>query len=332
MRIEEIGEDGLIKRIQKRINPANNKVIVGIGDDAAVLETRSDKLLLLTTDMLVEGVHFIRGKISYRDLGYKSLAVNLSDIAAMGGIPLYAVISLALPCDFEVEDVDAYYEGLEEVAADFGVVVVGGDMTSSPRDMVINIAVVGQVGKGKMVLQNGAKEGDLIAVTGKLGGSAAGLCVLLNPHIGFPSPWREEALNKHYRPFPRVKEGHLLANTGKVNAMKDISDGLAREADIIAQASGKMLVLDAEKVPISPCVLEISRVLKKDPLEMAVQGGEDYELLFTFAPEDSRILSEVADKNGFSLYVIGKVCPGQGVFLEQGGKRELLVFKGYEHF
>ncbi len=332
MEISKIGEVDLIARIQRRFFENNNQLEVGIGDDSAAVQTEPDKLLLITTDMLVEGNHFLRGSISYKDLGYKSLAVNFSDIAAMGGVPRHAVISLALPPDLQIEEFDNFYDGIQEMASIYSVAVVGGDITSSSLGMVINITVTGQVDKERVLLQSGAKAGDLIAVTGNLGGSEAGLAVLLNPDVSFPSSVQEKALERHFRPMPRVKEGLTFSSTGKIHAMKDISDGLAKEINTIANSSGVKAVLDAARIPISPFASEICQILDKNPLEMAVQGGEEYELIFTFATRDYEMLSDIASKNNFALHVIGSIETGEGVFIKIGKKNEPLFFKGYEHF
>jgi thiamine-monophosphate kinase len=333
MEISKIGEVDLIARIQRRFSGGkDDQLKIGIGDDAAAVLSEPGKLLLLTTDMLVEGNHFLRGSISYKDLGYKSLAVNLSDIAAMGGYPGYAVVSLALPPDLKLQEFDSFYDGIQEVALNYGVAVIGGDITSSKLGMVINITVAGYAGKEKIIRQNGAEPGDLIAVTGALGASQAGLLTLLYPEIDFPTEAREKALNKHYRPVPRLKEGLILANTEKIHAMKDISDGLAKEINTIAHSSGVMAVVDAARIPISPGAVEIGQILKKNPLEMAVQGGEEYELLFTFAARDYEALYDIAYKNNMSISLIGRVEEGEGVFIEIDGQNEPLFFKGYQHF
>lgn len=332
MKLREIGESKLIERIQRRFPARRRNTLVSIGDDAAVVRVGEEKVFLLTTDMLIEGTHFIRGTISYPDLGYKSLAVNLSDIAAMGGTPLHALISLALPPDMSLEDVEAFYDGVQELAGEFGVEVVGGDITSSSVGMIINVTVTGEVESYQPALQNGAREGDLVAVTGELGASVAGLSILLNEQLSFPPLMKEQALAKHYRPFPRVREGRQLVGTGKIHAMKDISDGLAKEVNLITRSSGKMAVLYAEKIPVSPCATEIGNILGQSPIEMALQGGEDYELVFTFPAAARDLLANIALQHGFSIHVVGEILPGEGVFLEWHGKRKVLPPGGYEHF
>lgn len=332
MRLKDIGETEIIKRIEKRFSPSGPRAVLGIGDDAAVLRIDGRKLCLITTDMLVEGTHFIPGTISFYDLGYKALAVNLSDIAAMGGTPLHALVSLGLSPDTALKELDAFYDGLQELAKMFAVDVVGGDMTSNRQGMVINITVTGETENEHLVLQSGAREGDLIAVTGEVGASDAGLKILLNSQVDFPPLARNTALSKHYRPFPRVREGRELARTGRVHAMKDISDGLAKEVNTIALSSGKMAVLYADKIPLSPCVLDVAGILKLDALEMALRGGEDYELVFTFAADDFHTISKISLNYGFPMHIIGEIHAGEGVFLESQGQRKRLLPEGYEHF
>ena len=332
MKIARVSETDLIVRIQKRFGNKKPQCGIEIGDDAAAVQNESDKLLLLATDILVEGNHFIRGQISFEDLGYKAMAVNLSDIAAMGGTPAYVLISLGLPPDLKLAEFDQLYDGIQEAALKYGVKVVGGDITSSKFGMVINVSITGYADKGKVISQDGAKPGDLIAVTGKLGGSLAGLLTLMNPNLELDPDIRAKALDKHYRPTPRVKEGVLLAATGKIHAMKDISDGLAKEINTIANTSGVKAVVDAAKIPVSPFAEEIARLLNKDPLEMAIQGGEEYELLFTFASKDYNLLNELANRHKISMHLIGQIEEGDGVLIEASDKIEPLHFKGYQHF
>lgn len=332
MRLTEIGETGLIQRIQSRLNLFSPRTVLGIGDDAAAVQGNGEMLSIVTTDMLVEGSHFIWGKISPHDLGYKSLAVNLSDIAAMGGRPLHAVVSLGLPPHLPVEDIDAFYDGMQELALSHGMDIIGGDITASPLGFVISVTVIGEVNPAHLITQSGAQEGDLVAVTGELGGSAAGLAVLLNEQVEFPAPTRELALTKHFRPLPRVKAGLELAATGKLHAMKDISDGLAKELNTIATASNKMIIVKAEAVPISPAALVVGAELDRDPMLMALQGGEDYELLFTFSPGDWEVIRTTCQRLDVPVHVIGQVGPGQGVYIEKEGLRARLTFCGYSHF
>lgn len=332
MEISAIGETDLIAIVQQRFNKRSPEGEIWIGDDAAAVAGEPDKLLLLTTDMLVEGNHFLKGSISYGDLGYKSLAVNLSDIAAMGGSPHYALISLGLPADLKLKEFDHFYAGVEELAISYGIEVIGGDITSSKLGMIISITVAGYADKDKIICQDGAQPGDLIAVTGKLGGSQAGLLALLNPSLVLPTGIREKALKRHCRPMPRVKEGILLADTQKIHAMKDISDGLAKEINTIANYSRVKAVIYAASLPISPLALDIGRILHRSPSEMALQGGEEYELVFTFAATNFDSLREMANENQMDISVIGRIESGEGVFTEIDGQNEPLYFKGYQHF
>ena len=332
MKLNEIGEIGLIQRITNRLNSVNQRTVLGIGDDAAVVEVSGNKLLVITTDMLVEGSHFIWEKISARDLGYKSLAVNLSDVAAMGGKPLHAVVALGLPSSLQVEDIDAFYDGMEELASRYGVDIIGGDITASPSSLVVSLTVVGEVDPAHLVTQAGAAEGDLVAVTGELGSSAAGLAILLNELPRVSSPARELALTRHLRPQPRVEAGQELAATGRVHAMKDISDGLAKELNTIATASKKMILIKAETIPVSPAAAAVAIELGQDPLPMALTGGEDYELVLTFSRGEWELIRTICQKLDVPVHVIGEVMTGEGVFLEKSGVRTRLTPGGYSHF
>ncbi len=332
MKLSDIGETSLIQRIASRLKFHHARTVLGIGDDAGVVKVDGNKLLIVTTDMLIEGTHFIWGKILPRDLGYKSLAANLSDIAAMGGKPLHAVVALGLPDNLRVEEVDGFYEGIEELALKYEVDILGGDITSSPSGLVVGLTVLGEVDPANLVTQSGAKDGDLIAVTGSLGASAAGLALILNDLREISRRVRQMALQKHLRPQPRVEVGQALAATRKVHAMKDISDGLAKELNTMAAASGKMFLIRAEDIPLSPATLEIAPLIGEDPLSMALKGGEDYELVFTFDGKERNLIEKTCQDLGVPVHVIGEVMPGKGVFIENAGIRTKLAPGGYSHF
>ncbi|WP_088555250.1 thiamine-phosphate kinase, partial [Calderihabitans maritimus] len=221
MKVADLGEFGIIERIQKNFSTSSPRIRVGIGDDAALIQVEPDKLQVLTTDMLVEGVHFSRKTAAPQQIGYKSLAVNISDVAAMAGIPVCAVVSLALPPDTPVEFVDGFYQGFARCAEENGVELVGGDTVSCPDRVIINVSLLGEVEPGVYRLRSGAQAGDLIAVTGELGGSAAGLKCLLQAgekHL----PWVQAVRKRHLEPVPRLREGRFLGNCKAVTALNDI--------------------------------------------------------------------------------------------------------------
>lgn len=325
MKLKELGEFGLIDLLKKDCIVEPKNVIVGIGDDAAVLKTEIGLYQLISTDMLIEGVHFDLAFISPFQLGYKSLAVNLSDIAAMGGKPTQVVISIALPAKTTSEFVLQLYEGMKAIASEFGVNIVGGDTVASLGGIAINVSVLGEVLPRYLQKRSSAKVGDFVAVTGYLGDSAAGLEVLQKHQ-----EHKQEALVKaHLMPVPQVKAAQVLAMYA--NSMNDISDGIASESMEIAHASNVGMRIFAEKVPLSSSLLSAKTFLEKEPIEYALYGGEDYQLLFTIAPE--KFIKLQNEKLDFKVSVIGEVTEEMDVLLVKGeGTIVKLEAKGYNHF
>ncbi len=330
--LRDLGERGLIERIRRRVALADPAVLVGIGDDAAVLRWTGGTLLA-TTDTLLEDVHFRRGTASLRDVGAKALAVNLSDIAAMGGEPRFALLALAAPPATPVADIDDLYTGLEEIAAAHGVTLVGGDTCAAPDRLVLTLTVLGRV-DGAPLRRAGARPGDAILVTGTLGASAAGLATLERGGLTL-SPEALGILHRaHRRPTPRVREGQLIRASGAATAMIDLSDGLATDLGHLARESGVGATVWLAAVPIADATREAARVLGLEAWHWAVSGGEDYELLFTAAPDRAEALAaRVAADTGTPVSVIGEVrALGDGVrFLDAAG-RVVPVAAGFDHF
>ncbi|MDH7480089.1 MAG: thiamine-phosphate kinase [Syntrophomonadaceae bacterium] len=330
MLIREIGEFGLIGRLMggRSLPPG---VIRGAGDDAAVLQISRDSRLLVTGDMLVEGTHFLRDQASFFDLGYKLLAVNLSDIAAMAGIPRFAVVFLGLPADLTVEAVEELYRGLQYLADRHRVAIVGGD-TVRCQLLTLGLTLLGEGKPSQVLLRSGARAGDLLAVTGTLGGSAAGLAVVLG-QVAVEEESAREALAAHYRPQPRVEEGLRLGLLKSVGAMIDISDSLASEVAHLCRESGVGAELWGEAVPIAPEVPRIAQELGQSPLHLALYGGEDYELLFAVNPAGwERVKAEMAEL-GTPVTAIGKFTASPGkIELVVSGQRQPLAGNGYDHF
>lgn len=337
MRLSEIGEFGLIRRLAKNVARGPG-VIEGIGDDACVLDIGGDQVLLVTIDMLVEGTHFSRG-ISPRRLGWKALAVGLSDIAAMGGMPGYFLVSLAIPQSVSVEYVDELYQGMLDLASRFGVSLVGGDTVRSDA-IVIDVTVLGQASRADVLLRSGARPGDLMLVTGHLGDSAAGLELLLKPAALDVIPARDAScadalIRAHTEPIPRVAESQAIVRTGGATAMIDISDGLTSEIHHICERSSVGARIWAERVPVSVEARALARTLDKDPLSWALDGGEDYELLFTARPGMvEEICKAVKEATGTDVTVIGEVLPlGEGIALiHEDGTAERIDAGGFNHF
>lgn len=330
MRVRSIGEFGLIERIKKWVTPDDSSVVVGIGDDAAVVEDRPDLYRLITTDAFVEGVHFRREFATPWQIGWKAMAANLSDIAAIGGEPRWAVVSVAFSETISVEEVEELYRGMNAVCSPFGCSIVGGDTSFSPDRMLISIAVIGEVEKERLTLRKGAKIGDAICVTGELGGSEAGLQVLKEK-----GPTDEDVVRRHLEPRPRLREARTMGEVGRIHAMIDISDGLSSEIHHICRESRVGARLFAAKIPICPGAREIARKVGRSPMDYALGGGEDFELLFTLCPgEVERVRSHLLNNIRTPVAVIGEIVElRKGVVLvgEDGREREMPQ-SGYQHF
>jgi thiamine-monophosphate kinase len=323
MKVSELGEFGLIDLLAQLAGGGDERLLIGIGDDAAAWHGDAS-IQLATVDSFIEGVHFPPGIAPWKELGGKALAVNLSDIAAMGGVPRYALVSLALPEDTEVEDVTALYKGMLGLARQYGVTIVGGDISSAPL-VAITITVLGASPKKQLLTRSTARPGELIAVTGYLGAAAAGLEVLTKK-LKF-DPKATELFKKAFlNPSPRIAEGQLLVEQGVKTAI-DISDGLLADLGQIAKASKVGSRIEAERVPIEPMV---KAALGEKALELALAGGEDYELLFT-APAE--VIERVKKAASCPITVIGEIVAGDGVsVVDRQGKPISVGRAGWEHF
>ncbi len=343
MQLKEIGEFGLIDRIKNIVATSSAELIVGIGDDAAAFRTSSDLLTLLTTDVLIEDVHFKLDYFTFQQLGWRALAVNLSDIAAMGGSPKYAVFSLGLPEKIRVEAVEEFYRGAKELGDKFQTAVIGGDTTQSPDRLFISVTVVGEVEEEKLMRRSGARVGDTVFVTGTLGGARAGLQLLEsnnNPPLKGGVPSRAASkhgvlIEKHLTPQPRINEARFLVQNFPIHSMIDISDGLASEINHICKHSGVGALLNAHEIPIDSASKETADFFKEKALDYALNGGEDFELLFTGPQEVANELQKrFRDKFGFECSKIGAIKEqADGIILEDtNGGRIPIHAKGYEHF
>ena len=324
MKVSELGEFGLIELLSEIVSQGEKggQIVVGIGDDAAAWRS-DDSTLLATTDTLVQGVHFT-SQSTWRELGWKAIAINLSDIAAMGGIPQYALVSLSLPVDTEVDDVTQLYHGLAEAANQFNVVVVGGNISSAPLVMV-TITIIGKSQTYGILTRSAAVFGDLIAATGYLGSSAAGL-EMLDRHLQFDPETMVFLREAHLKPQPRVAEGQLMAKKG-VRAAIDISDGLIADLSHLCKASGVGANLKIDWVPIHP---KVRTAFPGDYLDFALTGGEDYELLFAASEE---VIDSVKEEADFPVSIIGEITQeGEVNLLDKEEKPYPVVKKGWEHF
>lgn len=331
MKLSEVGEWGLLAELLPGL-PAGPEVIVGAGDDAAVIDG-GDRWLLLTIDMLVEGVHFSLTYTSFHDLGRKALAVNVSDIAAMGGRPTVAVVGLGLPPALELEDIRALYAGLREEAGLYGVSLVGGDTVASPDALSISVALLGEVEPGRALLRSQALPGDIICVTGHLGAAAAGLAVL-EGRLACPPEIAAPLVGAHLRPVARVGAGRVLAASPGVGAAQDVSDGLVTDLSHICRASGVGCVLEAVRVPVAVAARALAAMSGDDPLAWALTGGEDYELLFTVRPWAAEEVERRLQDAGETVTRIGVITAAEEgtKLIHPDGREAPLTPAGYEHF
>ena len=331
MKVSELGEFGLIDLLAGMISAsqtgqsAAHGIVSGIGDDAAAWKTDT-ATALATVDSLVEGVHFTLDTITWKELGWKSLAINLSDIAAMGGVPGYALVALALPGDTDVEAATALYEGMLELANLHDVVVIGGNMCSSPL-VSVTISVYGSSPDNRMLRRSTAVPGDTIAVTGYPGSAAAGL-KMLKDKLQFGAETATYLRTSWVRPVPRIREGQLLLRRGIVTAI-DISDGLHADLGHICRASRVGATVEVEKLPLHTGV---RHAFGDTARELALTGGEDYELLFTGSAET---IAAVRAEATIPVTVLGTITdedPGTVRAVDADGNPVPVENRGWEHF
>lgn len=336
--ISQLGEFGLIDRIQSKVEIFQHSTLKGIGDDAAVLDAGNDECVLISTDMLVEGIHFDLGYMPLQHLGYKSVAVNVSDIAAMNGKAEQITVSIAISSRFSLEAVDALYEGIRSACKNYNVDLVGGDTTSSRSGLVISITVIGRAMKEKVVYRSGAKPNDILCVTGDLGAAYLGLQVLerekevflSNPEMQPNLEHYEYLVERQLKPEARTNIIYDLREAAVLpTSMIDVSDGLASELFHIAKNSGVGIRLFEDKIPIDQLAYETAIEFKIDPITCALNGGEDYELLFTISQADHEKI-----KNHPDIHLIGYVHDkkNENLMITKQGNVVPLQAQGWNHF
>ncbi len=335
--VSDIGEFGLIARIGellKKEGVRSERVTVGIGDDTASFVPRPGYELLVTCDSMVEGRHFLRRYISPRNLGRRAMVMNISDIGAMGGRPLYALISLGLKGEIPVRDVEEMYRGFMDELNPFGASVIGGNLTKSGNGMFIDITLMGEVEQGRGVRRSGAKPGDSILVTGYPGQAAAGLQLLRNA----PDDKKllEHPLVKIYNlPSHRARAGEAIAQTGRATAMIDTSDGFLGDLGHICEESGVGAELEQEKIPVNDELRAAALLLRREPDEFFLMESDDYELVITCNPRDAALLrSAVAGCCSVLLTEVGRITAVQRdivLLLRDGGRRPLKPIS-WDHF
>ncbi|MCC6544096.1 MAG: thiamine-phosphate kinase [Nitrospirae bacterium] len=344
MDIEQLGEAGLIQRIKRKI-PANDpSIVLGIGDDAAIIDP-SGRDLLLSTDTIREGIHFSMKYYSFFDIGWKAVAVSISDIAAMGGVPKYLLLSMAMPDKVPVKNIDRLLDGVAEISNIYNVSIIGGNLSRSMQGVVVDTTIVGEVSGGKALLRSGARIGDLIYVTGFPGMSAMGLSILKS-RVGGQSgrafnsvqkpvkPGAKTFINSHLRPVPRVSAGLVISKSKSSTAAIDISDGLLADLAHICDRSKVGARIFCNLLPLPAVPGNISKFLASKPLFYALYGGEDYELLFTVRSDDRTKFESLCRRQDVKCTMIGQITHAEeGLrLINEDNKESIIEPYGYDHF
>jgi thiamine-monophosphate kinase len=332
----------LIEALRRRFGRTGRSVRLGIGDDAAIVRVPPGHDLLLTTDLLVEGIHFDLSTASYEDVGYKAGVANLSDIAAMGGLPHHLLVAAAVPADRSPSHIQDFYRGLMKACGKHGVELVGGDTSASRHGLFLSIMLTGSIQAGRALRRDGAKAGDLLYVTGTLGDSLAGL-TLLGHHAKRGAASRQPArvrrnlasllVERHLHPIPRIAIGRLLASRRLATAAIDLSDGLSGDLAHLCEQSRVGAEVAPSALPLSGELLAYAAAHRADPTRLALTGGEDYELLFTGSPRNHAKVMRLAPETGCRISCIGTITAQRGLRLrDSSGALRALPILSYRHF
>jgi thiamine-monophosphate kinase len=332
----ELTEPELIARIHSRLPPAPPWLLVGIGDDAAVVEPERNRVDVLTVDTVVEGIHFDRAFVPPEAIGHRAIAVNLSDLAAMGAAPRLALVAMALPSTLTLDDFDAIVAGMVEIATRHRLHIAGGNLTRSPHPLMIDVTVTGTIKRRQALTRGGARAGDEVWVSGTIGAAAAGLKLLRDPARATGdrrlAAGDRRLVTAYLRPEPRVRLGVLLARNRAATACIDLSDGFADGVHRIAEASGVGMTIDADAIPIDESARATFGEAGGFGVDTAISGGDDYELLFTVRPRARRRVIAAAQQAGVSVTRVG-ICTDSGHLLMRRGAGETpLPRSGYDHF
>ncbi|MEW6721125.1 MAG: thiamine-phosphate kinase [Thermodesulfobacteriota bacterium] len=333
--VGETGEFNLIDRIRKILPVSRNRELrVDIGDDTAVVALDRRRALLLTCDIQVEGRHFLFDRTTPYRVGRKSMAVNLSDIASMGGKPTYALVSLGLPADLPVESFERLFEGMRDEMRAYGAYVIGGNLARTREELVVDVTLLGEAELSKVLTRDGARPGDRIFVTGTLGASAAGMEALRIYGKKVPGKYRELA-DRHVLPVPRVGMGQKIARSGVASAMIDLSDGVAGDLYHICERSGVGAEIREELLPLPERIAEIAEKSGRSVLDLALHNGEDYELLFTVPPgAPERKIRALPGNTGIPVTEIGRIVDRREGYcrVDAAGRKTALKPSGWDHF
>lgn len=333
LKIEDLGEFGFIRSIQDGCLFSSSKLIKGIGDDCAVIGPYEDKIFLVTTDMLLENVHFILNKISPEHLGEKAVNVNLSDIAAMGGTARHLFVSVAIPKQMRAETIHGLYNGIKTACRRHGVNILGGDTSSSPDGLMINVTVVGESKEKEVLYRSGAKPGDRIYITGTIGDSAGGLKLILG-EASAPEPLKSKLIEAHNQPLPFLETGRAIAQSRLATAMIDLSDGLASDLRHICRLSKVGARLIKEALPVSDELKKMAEINGLDPYLLALSGGEDYRLLITVPHKNGALFQNMIQASAkCPIFCVGEITGHNGIeIVLPDGTKDSLDTTGFDHF
>lgn len=331
MRCKDIGEDAVIERISIEESSPEN-IVIGIGDDAAVLSPETGQYTLISCHMLVENSHFLRSKTTPYQVGYKGITKSVADIEAMGGTSLYLLVGLSLPPDTELNFVDELYRGMGDANSKCGVHIIGGDMTDCQGPITISLTIMGEASPERIIKRFGARPGDLVLVTGPLGAAAAGLHLVLNRTNIQDRKLMEAALLRQLQPEPPVGKGSALAATSAVHAMTDISDSLCRNLGKMCTFSNLGATIDREKLPVDPVAQDLARQTGMNAVDWALYGGEDFEMLACVDPRLAKNVEIALHNIGSDCYFIGEITSQPGLWIRENGTTRELPLKGFDHF
>ncbi len=333
--MSDLGEFTLIDRIKQILPQAKHPdVLIGLGDDTAVIKIDHNKALIATCDIQIEDQHFRLKHISTYQLGRRAIAVNLSDIASMGGKPSFALVSLGLPPKFSVIDYDRLFQGIKDELSQYSAHLVGGNLAKTENKLIVDVTMLGEVHPDRLLSRSGSKVGDKIFVTGKLGESGAGFHILEAFGQHYPEKYAN-LVKAHLQPTPRIEAGKMIAETEIATSMIDISDGIASDLYHICQMSGVGAEIHSKRLPLPENIEEVSEIAHTNPLNIAMHSGEDYELLFTVKPDViPALITEISNKLSLLITEIGHIVTRtEGYYLIDSQQNRIPILpKGWDHF
>ncbi len=332
MQIKEIGEEGIIRAIKNISQAEASQVLIGIGDDAAVVRPEAGMLCLYACHMLVENSHFLLSKSTPFQIGYKGVSKSVADIEAMGAASRFLLVGLSMSPDTPAHFIKELYEGIYAANAGGGISVIGGDISDCHGPLTISLTIIGEAAEENLTPINAAQEGDVLVVTGPLGAAAAGLHLLLNDISPEKSEAFREVLQKQLEPEPPWGKGQTLARSAAVTAMTDISDSLTHNLQKICKASNKGACLELKELPIAKSAQIAADELGCNVLDWVLNGGEDFELLACVRPEQLSLVQELMKQQSYDMYAIGRIIEEPGLHIKYEGEIRAISAQGFDHF